>query len=91
MEYISDRIGFKRTEEDLTVHIRATSPKDKKKVQLLQIWLLLWFTAGLIIISQLFFPGYSRDEKLFMVIWIRSDIYQQQQIYDSSRHSWKGR
>ncbi|MCX7743838.1 MAG: hypothetical protein N2167_04650 [Flavobacteriales bacterium] len=70
MEHLSDRIAFKRTDDDLTVYIRATSPKDKKKIRLLQIWLLLWFTAGIIIISQLFFPGYSSDEKLFMVIYL---------------------
>ncbi len=31
MEYISDRIGYNRTDDDLTVYIRATSSKDKKK------------------------------------------------------------
>ncbi len=70
MEYISDRIAIKRTEDDLTVYIRASSPKDKKKIKLLQVWLLLWLTAGIIIVSQLFFPGYSREEKLFMVIYL---------------------
>lgn len=75
MEYLSDRIRYNKTDEDLTVYIKATSIKDKKKIQILKIWLLLWIVSGLIIISQIFFPGYSRDEKLFIVIYTFFWVY----------------
>lgn len=69
VEYISERIAIKRGAEDLTIHIKASSRKDEKKLKLLKIWTLLWTVVGLLIISQFFFP-YEPKEKLFFVIYL---------------------
>lgn len=70
MEMLSDRIGVVKTDEDLTVYIKASTQADVKKLNLFKLWVILWSLAGIAIFSQLFFDFYSRMEKLYMVIYL---------------------
>lgn len=67
--YWSDRIGIKKGEEELTVYIKSSSKTDQKKLRYLKMWAIAWTIIGLIVISQLFFP-YSREEKLYFVVYL---------------------
>lgn len=56
MDFISERIGFNRTAEDLTVYIKGSKKSDIKKINYLKMWIILWGIAGLLIFIQVFFP-----------------------------------
>lgn len=70
MELLSERIGFIKGKDDLTVYIKASTPKDIKKLNLFKAWLILWSIGGIIILSQLFFDFYTREQKLYMLIYL---------------------
>jgi hypothetical protein len=67
---LSDRIGFVKGQDDLTVYIKASGKKDQRKLTIFKAWLIFWSIAGFIILSQLFFSFYTREEKLYMVIYL---------------------
>lgn len=67
---LSDRIGVVKGNEDVTVYIKASTRNDIKKLNLFKGWVILWSLAGIIIISQLFFDLYTREQKLYMVIYL---------------------
>lgn len=69
MEFINDRIGFVKTKDDLTVYIKASSPKESKKLNMLKLWVVLWSLAGVLIASQFFFE-YTREMKLYLFIFM---------------------
>jgi len=75
MEMISERIGVVRGQDDLTVYIKASTLKDKGKLNLFKAWVVLWTIAGAVIFSQLFFSFYTREEKLYIVIYLAFWMY----------------
>lgn len=70
VSYLSDRIAYKKTDEDLTVYIRAASRSDEKKLRMLKAWVIAWSICGLLIFVQLFLPFYTADEKLYFLIYL---------------------
>lgn len=67
MEFISERIGYNRTTEDLTVYIKGSKKGDIKKINYLKMWIILWGIAGLLIVIQLFFPSALGDARFYVV------------------------
>lgn len=66
MEFISERIGYNKADEDLTVYIKASTKNDAKKIRFLKIWVILWGISGLFIVSQLFLPYADQQTKIFL-------------------------
>lgn len=66
MDFISERIGFTRTPEDLTVYIKASKKEDQKKIKYLKIWIILWGLSGLLLISQFFVPYTLGQARFFL-------------------------
>jgi hypothetical protein len=67
MDFISERIGYTRTPEDLTVYIKASKKSDIKKINYLKAWIILWGLCGGLLFSQLFFP-YTIGQAIFFLI-----------------------
>lgn len=67
MEYISERVGFNKTPEDLTIYIKGSKKSDAKKIQYLKIWVILWLICGVLLISQFFFP-YALGQAIFYLV-----------------------
>jgi hypothetical protein len=67
MDFISERVGFTRTPEDLTVYIKGSKKTDLKKINYLKIWIILWGVCGLLLISQFFFPYTIGQARFYLV------------------------
>ncbi len=67
IKFISDRVSYRKTPDELTLII--TGKIDRSKETLLLTWLLAWSFCGIYVISQLFFD-YSREEKLYFVVFL---------------------
>jgi hypothetical protein len=70
MEKISERIAIIKGSEDLTVYIKASSSRDVKKITMLKWWTILWTIAGMLMLTQLFYPGNSDDIKIFVMVYM---------------------
>lgn len=69
MKHIGERISYQLGDDDLVVYIKGSSKKDKNKVNLLKIWVVLWTLLGSIMFAGLFM-NFSGDEKLFILIYM---------------------
>lgn len=67
IKFISERVSYLKTEDELTIII--TGKIDRAKETLLLTWLLAWSFCGIFIISQLFMD-YTREEKLYFIVFI---------------------
>lgn len=67
MEFISERIGFERGEDDLLVRIKASSSKDRQKLWWTRLWIMAWLIAGLLLLWQTWVATVA-DVKLFMMV-----------------------
>lgn len=67
IKFISERVSYRKSDEELTVII--TGKIDRAKETLLLTWLLAWSFCGIFIISQLFLD-YIREEKLYFIVFI---------------------
>lgn len=67
IKFISERVSYLKKENELTIII--TGKIEKAKETLLLTWLLAWTFCGLFIISQLFLE-YTREEKLYFIVFI---------------------
>lgn len=56
MDFISERVGYTKTTEDLTIFIKASRKSDIKKINYLKIWIILWCLTGILLISTFFIP-----------------------------------
>lgn len=62
VKYISNRVSYRETPQEITVVISAAvSPA---KIRLLTIWLVLFGICGLLMVSQIFVPGYSGQQRM---------------------------
>ncbi len=67
MEFISERIGFVRGDDDLLVRIKASSSKDRQKLWWTRLWIIGWLMAGVLLLWQTFMANVS-DVKLFLMV-----------------------
>ncbi len=67
MDFISERVGYTRTTEDLTVYIKGSKKSDIKKINYLKAWVILWAAAGGLLVVQLFLP-YSLGQAQFFIV-----------------------
>lgn len=67
IKFISERVSYLKKENELTIII--TGKIEKTKETLLLTWLLAWTFCGFFIISQLFMD-YTREEKLYFIVFI---------------------
>ena len=67
IKFISERVSYLKNEDELTLII--TGKIDRAKETLLLTWLLAWSFCGIFIISQLFME-YTREEKLYFIVFI---------------------
>ncbi len=72
MKKIGNNIQFNEQNNELLVEIIPTF--DQKKYNLVLVWFIGWSLCGIAIISQLFLD-YSRNDKLFMVIFLALWLY----------------
>lgn len=72
MKWISERISFVDHKDSATFVIYP--PKIGFKRTLILIWVILWYSVGGIVISQLFFE-YSEKEKIILLIFLSFWIY----------------
>jgi hypothetical protein len=66
-KYISDRVSV--SEKNNTLSIVVSPLFDEKKHKVLTTWLILWSVCGIVILSQLFLD-YTREEKLYLLVWL---------------------
>lgn len=69
MKQIGERISYQMGADDLVVYIKGSSKKDKTKILYLKIWVVLWTILGAVMFAGLFM-NFSRDEKLFIFIYL---------------------
>ena len=71
MKWIGNRVSYKDHKDFFTMII--SSKIDHWKMLLMLIWLLIWFSCGLVIIVYLFFTDELSDRKIyfytFLVFW----------------------
>jgi hypothetical protein len=67
IKFISERVSYSKSPEETTVII--TGRIDRLKETLLLTWLLAWTFCGIFIFIQLFME-YTREEKLYFIIFI---------------------
>ncbi len=67
MDFISERVGFTRTPEDLTIYIKASKKSDLKKINYLKAWVVLWGLCGFLLFTQMFFPYTIGQARFFLV------------------------
>lgn len=71
MKWIGNRVSYKDHKDFFTMII--SSKTDQLKMLLMLIWLLIWFSCGLVIIVYLFFTDELSDRKIyfytFLVFW----------------------
>jgi hypothetical protein len=67
IKFISERVSYRKTPEELTIVI--TGKIEKSKETLLLTWLLAWSFCGIYIFIQLFLD-YSREEKLYFIVFL---------------------
>ena len=71
MKWIGNRVSYKDHKDFFTMII--SSKTDHWKMLLMLIWLLIWFSCGLVIIVYLFFTDELSDRKIyfytFLVFW----------------------
>ena len=67
MKKIGNQIFY--TEGNNELYIEIKSAFDKNKYNLVLIWFVAWTACGVAVISQFFFD-YSKNEKLFMVVFL---------------------
>ena len=71
MKWIGNRVSYKDHKDFFTMII--SSKTDHWKMLLMLIWLLIWFSCGLVIIVYLFFTDEHSDRKIyfytFLVFW----------------------
>ena len=72
MKKIGNQIYFKEENNELYVEIKSLF--DKSKFNLVLAWFVAWTICGLAVLSQFFFD-YSRNEKLFMVVFMALWLY----------------
>lgn len=68
IKFISERISYRKSEDGLSIII--TGKIQKSKETLLLTWLLAWTFCGLMVLYAMFFQDLSREEKLFLVIFL---------------------
>lgn len=72
MKWIGNRVSYKDHKDFFTMII--SSKTDQWKMLLMLIWLLIWFSCGLVIIVYLFFTDELYDRKIyfytFLVFWV---------------------
>lgn len=62
VKYISPRVSYRELPGEVTVVISATVSKSRQAA--LTVWLLLFGISGLLIISQIFVPGYTSYQRI---------------------------
>lgn len=67
MDFISERVGYTRTPEDLTIYIKGSKKSDIKKINYLKAWVILWAVCGFLLFTQLFFPYTLGEARFFLV------------------------
>lgn len=67
IKFISERVSYRKTDEELTIII--TGKIERSKETLLLTWLLAWSFCGIFIFSQLFMD-YSKEEKLYFIVFL---------------------
>lgn len=67
IKFISERVSYRQTPEELTLII--TGKIERSKETLLLTWLLAWSFCGIFIITQLFLD-YTREEKLYFTVFL---------------------
>ncbi len=72
MNWIGNRVSYEDHKDFFTMII--SSKTDHWKIMVMLIWLLIWFSCGLVIIVYLFFTEELSDRKIyfytFLVFWI---------------------
>jgi hypothetical protein len=67
MEFISERVGFVRGEDDLLVRIKASGSQDDRKLWWTRLWIICWLVAGALLLWQTWEAG-ATDVKLFLMV-----------------------
>lgn len=85
---IGGQIEYTKTANELLVAINpAISPKDK---MMLNIWLALWTFCGLAVVFQVIQTSYTKEERLFMLIYLVFWIYLELRVLHAFRWNRKG-
>lgn len=71
-EKTSSRLHIKQEADKTSIRLKAWYEKSKQ--QLFMLWIIIWALCGAIVIAQ-FFGEYSRQEKIFFIVWIGFWLY----------------
>lgn len=88
MDYIGKRISIKKKEDELSVVILPLA--EKRKNNLLLVWLLLWSLSGLVILSQ-FFVISDVNTKIAVLVWLAFWAYFEYKIVNAYRWRKSGK
>ena len=75
MDFISERVGYNKTPEDLTIYIKGSKKSDAKKIQFMKIWIILSIVAIILLIAQFFLPFNVGAAKYYLVGLIGFLVY----------------
>lgn len=75
MDFISERVGYNKTAEDLTIYIKGSKKSDAKKIQFMKLWIILAFASIVLLIVQFFLPYSIGAARFYLVGLIGFLIY----------------
>jgi hypothetical protein len=67
MKVLGDRVSILKKENLVSVVVLASN--DKKKLFLLFTWLLAWTVCGIVVFGN-YFNAHSRDQKIFIIVYL---------------------
>lgn len=68
IKFISQRISYRKSADALSIII--TGKIERSKETLLLSWLIAWTFCGLMVLYAMFFQSLSKEEKLYLVIFL---------------------
>jgi hypothetical protein len=75
MDFISERVGYTKTPEDLTIYIKGSKKSDALKIRYMKIWIILCLVSLFLLIVQFFLPYSLGAAKYYLVGLIGFLIY----------------
>ena len=88
MKKIGDRITYDKPKKD-ELFLEIKPLQNKKKQQLFSLWMLGWTACGLFVVVALFTQDFSKDEVLFMLIYLAMWLYFELKMLHAFR--WQNR
>lgn len=67
MDFISERVGYNKTPEDLTIYIKGSKKSDAKKIRYMKLWIILSILSWILLVSQYFMPYDIGPAKYYLI------------------------